>query len=188
MRPLTSRLIRHPASPLPPHAFTLEAHARLAADGALELRFIVTGTLTDIVVPVPAPPARIDGLWRHTCCEVFVGHAGGPDYLEFNLSPSGEWAAYAFSAYRTPGATPALPAPSIEVRRQGDILELDARVDRQVWAALGEPTTLEVGLTAVIELTDGALSHYALHHPLERPDFHDARGFMLRLPRTVTSR
>ena len=48
---------------------------------------------------------------------------------------------------------------------------------------LGDPALLEVGLTAVLEAADGQLAYHALHHPLERPDFHDARGFMLRLDR-----
>jgi hypothetical protein len=40
---------------------------------------------------------------------------------------------------------------------------------------------LEVGISAVVEATDGSLSHWALVHPAARPDFHDRRGFVLRL-------
>ena len=182
MRPLTSRLRLHPSSPVLAGAPALEAHARLAADGALDVRFVVCGSLAGVVVPAAAAPARTDGLWRHTCFEVFVGHPGGPDYLEFNLSPSGAWAAYAFSAYRTPGALPDVPAPAIAVTTVPGRLELAARL-APAWQLLGDPALLEVGLTAVLEAADGQLAYHALHHPLERPDFHDARGFMLRLDR-----
>ncbi|MCX7058252.1 MAG: DOMON-like domain-containing protein [Proteobacteria bacterium] len=183
MRQLTSHLLLHPASPPYAAALALEAYARLAADGALELRFVLEGALDEVRVPSLALPVRTDGLWRHTCCEVFVGHPGGPDYLEFNLSPSGEWAAYAFSAYRTPAPMPALAAPAMEVTRTPSRLELLSRVEPVAWAMLGDPALLEVGLTAVVEGVDGQLRHHALHHPLERPDFHDARSFMLRLDR-----
>jgi hypothetical protein len=170
MRQLTSHLVLHPASPAPAAALALEAYARLAADGALEVCFVLAGALDDVRVPVATAPLQTDGLWRHTCCEVFVGHPGGPDYLEFNFSPSGAWAAYAFSAYRTPAPVPSLPAPRIEVTRAPGRLELAARVDPLAWAILGDPALLEVGLTAVVEATDGQLRYHALHHPIERPD------------------
>jgi hypothetical protein len=183
MRQLTSHLLLHPASPPSSGVLALEAHAWLVADGALEVRFVLAGELDAVLVPAPAVATQADGLWRHTCCEVFVGHPGGPDYLEFNFSPSGQWAAYAFSAYRTPASPPVLPAPRIELTRAPARLELGARVDPQAWVTLGDPVLLEVGLTAIVEATDGQLRYHALHHPLERPDFHDARSFMLRLDR-----
>jgi len=53
---------------------------------------------------VRLPPARApriaQGLWRYTCCEIFVARVGSPAYHEFNFAPSGEWAAYAFERYR----------------------------------------------------------------------------------------
>ena len=58
-----------------------------------------------LLVPAPAPPVRTDGLWRHTCFEAFIAPAGSSEYWEYNFSPSGAWAAYHFTAYRT-GMTP----------------------------------------------------------------------------------
>ena len=43
---------------------------------------------------------RTDGLWRHTCFEAFIAAAVRPEYWEYNLSPSGAWAAYHFTGYR----------------------------------------------------------------------------------------
>jgi hypothetical protein len=180
MRTVPIELSRHPASP--PLALVVEGRCVAASDGGLDLQFELRGDLDAIVLPDPGPPARLDGLWRHTCCEVFLGHAGGPDYLEYNLSPSGAWAAYAFGAYRVPADAAPLPAPSIRVAREGSLLHLEAHLERRALALLGDPAVLEVGLTAVVDLAHGALGHYALHHPADQPDFHDARGFVLRLP------
>jgi hypothetical protein len=41
---------------------------------------------------------------------------------------------------------------------------------------------LRLGLTAVVEDHSGRMSYWALRHPAEKPDFHDAGGFVARLP------
>jgi len=71
--------------------------------GAIRLNFQLTGDLEQIRIPAPQPPAAVDRLWEHTCFEVFIAAAGKANYHEFNFSPSGQWAAYAFSDYRMPG-------------------------------------------------------------------------------------
>ena len=35
-----------------------------------------SGDLGALRMPEPRPPVRTDGLWRHTCFEAFIGHAG----------------------------------------------------------------------------------------------------------------
>ena len=54
-----------------------------------------------VLAPRSEPPAAQDFLWKRTCGELFLGVPGDPSYLEFNFSPSGDWAAYAFDGYRT---------------------------------------------------------------------------------------
>jgi hypothetical protein len=44
-----------------------------------------------------------------------------------------------------------------------------------------EGSPLRLGLAAVIETTDGALSYWALAHPAARPDFHRREGWTLQL-------
>lgn len=89
-------------------------------------------------------------------------------YREYNFSPSGEWASYAFSSYRKRRrARPVIPA--IRVRRNG----LEAMIK-----ASGR---LAIGLSAVIEEKSGALSYWALRHPPGKPDFHHRRSFALEL-------
>jgi hypothetical protein len=48
----------------------------------------------------PRQATRVDGLWRTSCCELFLAQPDTPAYLEFNFSPTGDWAAYAFESPR----------------------------------------------------------------------------------------
>ena len=122
------------------------------------------------------PDRPTDGLWRHTCMEVFVGRATPGSYLEFNLAPTGEWAAYRFSGYRA-GMAPltGIRAPRIELRTQSDRLLLSAEVE--IPADL--TGDLRLGISAVIEDAQGQLGYWALRHAGDRPDFHhpDSFGF-----------
>lgn len=74
------------------------------------LDFIVAAPPAALRLPSPVAPARIDGLWRTTCFELFVANRDGARYREFNFSPSGAWAAYAFDGYRA-GMQPLATAP-----------------------------------------------------------------------------
>ncbi|NMG75365.1 DOMON-like domain-containing protein [Aromatoleum diolicum] len=158
---------------------TIAVDLQWGADGTLRLRFELRGRLERIVVPPQQAPLATDGLWAHTCCEAFVAVQGSATYREFNFSPSRQWAIYDFSAYRTPAAAPApLPAPTITLRRDGELLTLEAAIEA---AALPPGEALQLGLSAVVEADDGTLSYWALHHPGARPDFHHRDAFTLTL-------
>ena len=139
----------------------------------LALRFRIEGDLELLRIPPPRTPAPGERLWQHFCCEVFVAPAAAPAYREFNFSPSGEWAAYAFERYREGGPL-AVPDPGIAVRTEATGFELSATV-------AVERASLRVALCAVIEEQDGTLSYWALRHPAPRPDFHHPDGFALEL-------
>jgi hypothetical protein len=62
--------------------------------------FIVAAPPTALRLPEAAQPQRADGLWEHTCFELFLLDPASGAYLEFNFSPSGQWAAYRFDGYR----------------------------------------------------------------------------------------
>jgi hypothetical protein len=94
-------------------------------------------------------------------------------YREFNFSPSGEWAAYAFRSYRE-GAPFAISDPKIALRRSRGELELQASIPV-------DEGRLRVALSAVIEHGDGSLSYWALRHPAAKPDFHHPDAFALEL-------
>ena len=174
-------LVRHPVAPWPGPELAITAACNVRDDDFFVWCFTVAGDVGGIVWPAPASNVRVDGLWRHTCFEVFVGHAGMGSYFEFNLAPSGAWAAYAFAGYRAPAEPPRVPTPAISATRGDCRLSLTAVIDPRPWLAQGAATTLEVGLSAVLEHQSGGLGYFALHHPGERPDFHDRRGFVLRV-------
>ena len=145
------------------------------------MTFRLEGDISRIRVPLPGVSRIGTQLWQHTCFEVFIAVDGQAAYHEFNFAPSGEWAVYAFSGYRNGGplANEAM-RPQIALRSTDSRLELDALVRLDVLSALHPYASLCIGLSAVIEASDG-LSYWAIQHPAEKPDFHDAAGFALTL-------
>ena len=89
--------------------------------------------------------------------EAFVRTADG--YVEYNLSPSGAWAAYRFDGYRDGMGALDMPAPFIVTRTAPGRFALTADV------SLPEDAGRDVGLTAVIQGLDGSIAYWALAHP-----------------------
>ena len=139
----------------------------------IRIEYRIRGDIGRLRIPPRRTPAPGERLWQRTCCEIFVASAPGGPYREFNFSPSGEWAAYAFASYRNGSPLP-IADPGIELRISPHQLELHA--------AIGvEPGRQCAALCAVLEECDGRLSYWALKHAPGRPDFHDPRGFILEL-------
>ena len=150
---------------------------------SLALRYEVTGRTGGVRLPPLASPERTDGLWRHTCLEAFVRVPTGDAYLEFNLSPSTRWAAYRFTGYRAGGADlSGIAAPRIGVQPTSGGFVLLATLDLAPLSDLPAHAAWRVGLSAVIEETDGGLSYWALAHPPGRADFHHADCFAGEVP------
>ena len=159
----------------------VEVRIRRSASAELQMTFRLDGDIRRIRVPPPAVPRIATQLWRHTCFEAFIAVEGQPAYHEFNFAPSGEWAVYAFSGYRNGGPLAnEMMRPHIAVRTTDSRLELDALVRLDGLSANHPRASLRIGLSAVIEASDG-LSYWALRHPADKPDFHDAAGFALLL-------
>lgn len=162
---------------------SLDAYLDSAPGGTLAIRYVLEADLDALRIPPSRNPRHADLLWQHTCFELFIQASGGPAYIEFNFSPSGEWATYAFARYRE--ATPLpndAPAPSVTVRRTPAALELEALVCLQPLDPTLGDAELSCAISAVIEDRDGALSYWALAHPASQPDFHHAQSFVLTLP------
>ena len=177
----------HPATPCPPvHRLQVTVDTVPGAS-AWRLRYTLAGDLAALRLPAAAArPQTADGLWHHSCFEAFVAAEGAPGYHEFNFSPSGDWAAYAFSAERVrdPQAPP-LPAPRIICAHASDGLTLEAWLPNGAVPTSAAPHWL--GLSAVIETAAGQLSYWALAHPRAQPDFHHRAGWTARLhPLTLT--
>ena len=138
----------------------------------LSLRYLVGGDTAALLLPRTRPSARADQLWQHTCFEAFL--ANPPGYLEFNFSPSTEWAAYRFDSHRSGMREAQIMPPKVETLIGFDRFELRAE--------LAMPVLGPMGLAAVIEEKDGTISHWALAHPPGEPDFHHQDCFALELP------
>ncbi len=168
---LEIRLQPHPASPESP-IDTLTV--RLEREGlALWLRFIAEGQMREVVWPDCATPGRADDLWRHSCFEVFV--QADDRYVEYNLSPSGQWATYRFDSPRQGmrDAVEVATPPLLDIAF--DMLALETRLELPNGAT-------RLGLSAVIEAIDGSFTYWALAHPSDKPDFHHPDSFILDLP------
>jgi hypothetical protein len=152
-----------------------------ARQGALRLRFILTGTTPALRLPPFAAPGRADELWRATCFEAFIRAGAGPAYVELNFSPSTQWAAYQFSGYREGMRSLELAAPpSLVVNSSASSFELDAALEFGP-SVLPPNAPWRLGLCAILEHADGGKSYWALAHPPGAPDFHHRDGCRLEL-------
>ena len=145
-----------------------------AAPHELSLTYCIWGALDRISLPPARIGTRTDGLWKHTCFEAFFGAETG--YYELNFSPSSEWAAYRFDAYREGMRDADLASPSIGWRAEEGSAKLTATF------RLPPDLTGRIGLSAIIEEGDGYRSFWALAHPAGAPDFHDPACFAAELP------
>jgi hypothetical protein len=164
----------HPDFPAPGIAGV--SVAGLREEDTLTLDYRIEGDLTLLRLPDSQMLVDANRLWAHTCCEVFWAWDAETGYREYNFSPSGQWATYAFSAYRErqPDMNP--PAPrTLSWQRQENSLTLTAHLP------VTRPDPLRLALSVVLERQDGKLAYYALAHPPGQPDFHHPSGFVLNL-------
>ncbi len=165
----------HPDTP-PSQVCAVNALIWMTDHNEVLIEFTVKGS-KQLLLPPWASPMRRDELWRTTCFEMFLMCDDGR-YFEFNISPSTEWAIYAFDSYRQ-GMKPLETDvfPQIELTATGGSFSLEADID------LGQipPGRLRLALSAVIEETDGTKSYWALAHPSGQPDFHHPTCFAATL-------
>ena len=156
----------------------IDVVVREAKSGSLMLTFCLVGDISGLSIPESRSPRRVDHLWRHTCFEAFVMEGEGPEYREFNFSPSGEWAVYAFRGYRNAVELENELSPVIVVHKTMDRLELGAEISQGL---LPHGRPLRLGLSAIVEDVGGILSYWALRHPPGKPDFHHTDAFALQM-------
>jgi hypothetical protein len=174
-------LIPHPNTPCAMiHA--LEVQLSCLPGGDLALVYTLSAASDRLRIPVVSAPIETDGLWQHSCFEAFVAAKGDRRYHEFNFSPSGAWAVYAFADYRKRATPDKLDSrPGISIRKSVDSLELRTNIRAQDRCPDLSARQLQLGISAVIEDTNGKLSYWALGHPADRPDFHHRGSFILEL-------
>lgn len=131
-----------------------------------DAEFRLDGAIPGIVLPAAATPARRDNLWQTTCFEIFWQPLGGTAYREFNLSPSGQWAAYEFDSFREGMRDAPVDAIVIGCSHDEAGLVLTASI------AADLPAPAQVALNAIVEHSDGGKQFWALAFPPGKPEFH----------------
>ena len=124
---------------------------------------------------------RKDNLWMKTCCELFISQASHSSYLEFNFAPNGNWSVYSFTSYRKDRCDPTIEAsPLIESHYSKHEFNLDVSIDKTELVSLlnssseeNDSSFIQMGICAITHTHSGHKIHWALHHPLSSPDFHD---------------
>lgn len=140
---------------------------------SLQVVFELDAKLTDLIIPDYdfTKLQRRDNLWEHTCFEVFLAQKGMPNYWEFNLSPSGDWNVYSFKGYREGMRQETyfniLP---FEVKiLSGRIFKLEITIDLKFFQDFSD---IDLGLSSVLEWSDGVKSYWAVRQHGDIPDFH----------------
>jgi hypothetical protein len=171
-------LVCHPATPSA-LVESIEVTCERVGGDRLWLRYHVEMPLDSLALPHETEPTRADGLWKATCFEAFLRLPEAKPYVEYNASPSSQWAAYHFDDYRAGMAElPIETAPEIGNDASESHFALEVTYVLPVeWAG----QSLDLGLSAVIEESDGTKSYWALAHPPGAPDFHHGDCFALQL-------
>ena len=155
---------------------TVDHIASLGVVATTNIWFGVGAPAERFVIPALSEPWRADGLWRTTCFEAFFRAAGADSYREWNFAPSGNWAAYDFTAHRQDMNRAEVGSPPY-IRME----------DNFTWWTVGATIAVDsdrrwgLGLSAVLEEKDGAKSYWALAHPPGQPDFHHPDCFAAQL-------
>lgn len=132
--------------------------------------FRLEGGVDSIVLPPAGPSVRTDDLWKTTCFEIFWQPIGGTSYREFNLSPSGRWAAYDFDAFRE-GMRDA-PVDAISMGNAHTSSNGVGELVLKASIAADLPAPAQVALNAIVEHLDGGLQYWALGFPPGKAEFH----------------
>jgi len=148
-----------------------------ATSSGCEAEFRLDGRVPALVLPPPGPSERTDNLWKTTCFEIFWQPLGGTYYREFNLSPSGRWAAYDFDSFREGMRDAPVDAITIACSHDDTGLVLTASI------AADLPAPAQVALNAIVEHADGGLQFWALAFPPGKPEFHSEACRQLILER-----
>lgn len=166
----------------PPSPFTISVDYSLQGT-KLKVKFSLKGDIASLNLPTPSKdPQRIEGLYHHTCLEVFLKK--GERYLESNFSFSGDWCLFLFDGYRIKSNFP--------VQLDTRLFNIDHMSRSKEEASLGislnleemgflNGTPIQIGISAVLEHPKNILSYWALKHTEQKPDFHRAESFIGKL-------
>lgn len=131
-----------------------------------ELSILPLSDSLQLVVPKFSTQQKKEGLWNSTCFEIFV--KSGKSYVEWNFSPSGEWWSMDFSDYRHRLAS--------KEHERTLPLKAEWTLNQTLSCAISIPVPtapLQVGISCILDMGTKK-TYWALAHPKDKPDFHDA--------------
>ena len=146
----------------------------------ININFTLAGHLENISLDaIEENPRRTDNLWQKTCFELFVKSDQSTQYWEYNLSPSLNWAIYAFEKYRE-GKTDELSISDLPIiiKIEPDQFSLESVIPLPT-PLFGH--NLNIGVSCVVQDKNGDIYYYALTHTREQADFHDENCFIIKL-------
>lgn len=149
----------------------------------LYLNYLVEGSLSNLKIPQRSiRPNRVEGIYEHTCCELFVlGDSG--KYMEWNFSPGLDWCTFAFDSYRKRNEKNEIEKlhtfRDLFVQQTLNELSLSVAVDlKSVLYFLGSADKLKAQVSMVLESSDKKISYWALKHAPKKADFHCLECFV----------
>ncbi len=162
--------------------FKVEAEVYVTSDDEVILEYFLIGPTRHLHFPPShegEDSVRRDELWKTTCLEAFLSfdQATESPYLEVNCSPNGDWNAYAFTGYRQGMRPDGTASVSLSHRA----LEAHEAIFRVKIQSPALKHFKQLGVTAVIEFSDGSKAYYALTHPGPQADFHNKAAFIHNL-------
>ncbi len=133
----------------------------------------VLGDISSLHLPVKNnKPEQKDFLWKETCLELFVAKKEDSSYVEFNLSPSGDFNVYFFSDYRKKKESDKESYVKILERKENaSCLKIQAEFFLE-----DLPSEIIFSITTILK-TKEQNYHYAFSHVKDRPDFHAREKF-----------
>ncbi len=119
-----------------------------------------------------------DYLWEDTCLECFLGKQGEKAYIEINASPTGHYAVYQFSDYRTPNSLPPTPLQTTQGQAKIKWIKHTQKYERQFSFDLSQlpPNLINFDLInpCVILYLENKPLFYANQHA-DPADFHQQK-------------
>lgn len=149
----------------------------IATQQGCEAEFRLDGRVSGVILPPSAMSERTDNLWQTTCFEIFWQPLGDTAYREFNLSPSGRWAAYDFDSFREGMRDAPVDAIAVACSHDDEGLVLRASIAGDL------PSPAQVALNAIVEHNDGSKQYWALAFPPGPAEFHSEANRQLIIER-----
>jgi hypothetical protein len=166
----------------PPSPYSVSVDS-VAHPNNLRVEFTLQGDLESLNLPnLSDHPERIEGLYHHTCFEIFLKK--GESYLEWNFAFSGDWCLFLFESYRKKSAQKVDLDSSFfnlsHISHSNSEANLKVEIPLDRLSFLGDLPP-EIGFSCVLEHPKNIFSYWALAHVSEKPDFHQPASFIAKL-------